>query len=51
MSNVLKLTPPVIIITNAFKQKDLLMKLAHKFSTTILFSTMPSAQLYVTVAA
>lgn len=48
---VLKLQPPVIIITKAFHQKDVLLRLAKKHKTTILFSTWPSAQLYVTVAA
>ncbi|MDR2369030.1 MAG: HPr(Ser) kinase/phosphatase [Mycoplasmataceae bacterium] len=51
MRNVLGLKPPVIIITKAFKQVDTLCKIAKKYSTTILFSPMPSAQLYVTVAA
>jgi HPr kinase/phosphorylase len=51
MSNVLDLTPPVIIVTKAFKHIELLLKLVKKYSTTILFSPMPSAQLYVTVAA
>ncbi|MDR1235310.1 MAG: HPr(Ser) kinase/phosphatase [Mycoplasmataceae bacterium] len=51
MKNVLALKPPVIIVTKAFKHIDLLKKLAKHYSTTILFSSMPSAQLYVTVAA
>jgi serine kinase of HPr protein (carbohydrate metabolism regulator) len=51
MNNVLSLKPPVIIVTKAFKHIDLLIKLAKKHTTTILFSPMPSAQLYVTVAA
>ncbi|MDR0674741.1 MAG: HPr(Ser) kinase/phosphatase [Mycoplasmataceae bacterium] len=51
ISNVLELKPPVIIITKAFKYADILRKIAKKYSTTILFSPMPSAQLYVTVAA
>ncbi|MDR3329745.1 MAG: HPr(Ser) kinase/phosphatase [Mycoplasmataceae bacterium] len=50
MDNVLRLKPPVIIITKAFKQTDQLLRLAKKYSTTIIFSAMPSAQLYVTVA-
>jgi serine kinase of HPr protein (carbohydrate metabolism regulator) len=51
MQNVLELKPPVIIVTKAFKHIDLLQKIAKKYSTTILFSPMPSAELYVTVAA
>jgi serine kinase of HPr protein (carbohydrate metabolism regulator) len=51
MQNVLELKPPVIIVTKAFKHADALVKIAKKYSTTILFSPMPSAQLYVTVAA
>ena len=51
MQNVLQLKPPVVIVTKAFKHVDVLQKIAKKYSTTILFSPMPSAQLYVTVAA
>jgi serine kinase of HPr protein (carbohydrate metabolism regulator) len=51
MQNVLRLKPPVIIITKAFAHATSLLKIAKKYTTTILFSPMPSAQLYVTVAA
>ncbi|MDR3257189.1 MAG: HPr(Ser) kinase/phosphatase [Mycoplasmataceae bacterium] len=50
INNVLELKPPVIIITKAFQQVEQLLKLAKHYSTTIIFSPMPSAQLYVTVA-
>jgi serine kinase of HPr protein (carbohydrate metabolism regulator) len=51
MSNVFKLHPPVIIVTKAFHHKDILLKVAKKFTTSVLSSEMPSSQLYVTVAA
>jgi serine kinase of HPr protein (carbohydrate metabolism regulator) len=51
MSNVLRLTPPVIIVTDQFKYSEILLKVASKYKTAILHSSLPSAQLYVTVAA
>jgi HPr kinase/phosphorylase len=51
MKNVFTLHPPVIIVTEAFHHKELLKKVAAKYPTTVLSSTMPSAELYVTVAA
>jgi HPr kinase/phosphorylase len=51
MTNVLKLNPPVIIVTKAFHHKEILLKVAKKYTTSVLNSEMPSSQLYVTVAA
>jgi len=51
INNVLKTKPPVIILTNHFKQVKPLLKLAQNYKTVILRSQMSSAQLYITVAA
>lgn len=51
MENVFHRNPPVIIITEAFQHKDLLLSVCKKYKTTILYSSLPSSQLYVTVAA
>jgi serine kinase of HPr protein (carbohydrate metabolism regulator) len=51
MKNVFTLHPPVIIVTEAFHHKELLKKVASKYPTTVLSASMPSAELYVTVAA
>lgn len=50
MKKVLKLTPPVIIVTSAFKYRNLLLKAARKYKTTILSSTLKSSELYIEVA-
>jgi serine kinase of HPr protein (carbohydrate metabolism regulator) len=50
IKKVLKLTPPVIILTGAFKHRDLLLKIARKFKTVILASNLKSSELYIEVA-
>lgn len=47
---VLKLFPPVIILTSAFKHRNLLLEIAKKYKTTILTSNLKSSELYIEVA-